>query len=112
MNSLEQNIAGAGDDASVEAWARSQAKMILGGRAARRAATSRRTFICSRAAARSAGGAANDMGGLAGLARRWVAVCYNPRRIAKWRKTLRGGAVAARQAHNLKVVGSNPTPAT
>ena len=29
--SLEQNIAGAGDDASVEAWARSQAKMIKEG---------------------------------------------------------------------------------
>ena len=28
---LEQNIAGAGDDASVEAWARSQAKMIKEG---------------------------------------------------------------------------------
>jgi cell division protein FtsB len=28
---LEQNIAGAGDDASVEAWARSQAKMIQEG---------------------------------------------------------------------------------
>ena len=26
--------------------------------------------------------------------------------------TLRGGAVAARQAHNLKVLGSNPSPAT
>lgn len=25
--------------------------------------------------------------------------------------TLRGGAEAARQAHNLEVVGSNPTPA-
>jgi len=29
--SLEQNIAGAGGDASVEAWARSQAKMIQEG---------------------------------------------------------------------------------
>jgi len=29
--SLEQNIAGAGDDASIEAWARSQAKMIKEG---------------------------------------------------------------------------------
>ena len=29
--SLEKNIAGAGDDASVEAWARSQAKMIKEG---------------------------------------------------------------------------------
>ena len=28
---LEQKIAGAGDDASIEAWARSQAKMILEG---------------------------------------------------------------------------------
>ena len=28
---LEQNIAGAGDDASIEAWARSQAKMIQEG---------------------------------------------------------------------------------
>ena len=27
-------------------------------------------------------------------------------------KLLRGGAVAARRAHNPKVVGSNPTPAT
>ena len=27
-------------------------------------------------------------------------------------KILRGGAVAARQAHNLKVGGSNPSPAT
>ncbi len=27
-------------------------------------------------------------------------------------KTLRGGAVVARRAHNPKVVGSNPTPAT
>lgn len=26
--------------------------------------------------------------------------------------TLRGGAVVARQAHNLKAVGSIPTPAT
>ncbi len=26
--------------------------------------------------------------------------------------TMRGGAEAARQAHNLEVVGSNPTPAT
>ncbi len=28
---LEQNIAGAGDDASIEAWARSQAKMVQEG---------------------------------------------------------------------------------
>ena len=27
-------------------------------------------------------------------------------------KLLRGGAVAARRAHNPKVVGSNPAPAT
>ena len=27
-------------------------------------------------------------------------------------KTLRGGAVVARQAHNLKAVGSIPAPAT
>ncbi len=28
------------------------------------------------------------------------------------RKSTRGGAVAARRAHNPKVVGSSPTPAT
>ncbi len=33
---------------------------------------------------------------------------YNP--CANW--LTRGRAVAARQAHNLKVVGSSPTPAT
>ncbi len=30
----------------------------------------------------------------------------------KWQNTLRGGAVVARRAHNPKVVGSNPAPAT
>ena len=33
------------------------------------------------------------------------------REIDSW-ATARGGAVAARRAHNPKVVGSNPTPAT
>ena len=37
---------------------------------------------------------------------------YNDTASAKAVKTSRGGAVAARRAHNPKVVGSNPSPAT
>ncbi len=33
-------------------------------------------------------------------------------RVVRYVSSLRGRAVAARQAHNLEVVGSNPTPAT
>jgi hypothetical protein len=40
------------------------------------------------------------------------AVCYNPPCVRRPETSLRGGAVAARQAHNLKVLSSNLSPAT
>ncbi len=39
-------------------------------------------------------------------------VCLSPGGKALKTGSVRGGAVAARLAHNQKVVGSNPTPAT
>jgi hypothetical protein len=39
-------------------------------------------------------------------------LCYNPLCVGRSDASLRGGAVAARQAHNLKVLSSNLSPAT
>jgi hypothetical protein len=39
-------------------------------------------------------------------------LCYNALCVRRHDATLRGGAVAARQAHNLKVLSSNLSPAT